>query len=163
MDICPSGFKATFNKLTKNVPEIRLGDDSQSAALVHQSWNSSTFKRFNECHFSVNANDLSKNKERGLYVSIRKLNLRKAIKDETCIDFISFKFSSNEQKKYCGRLTTSTDDLQKSFFIEPRGLVKVKILFDTFRPLKYVEDTLDIEVLFTAFEGELTNTQQNQS
>lgn len=135
------------------MPEIKLGDDFNSAALIHYSWNSSTFKRLDECHFSVNAN-LS-NKQRGLYVSIRKLNLRKANKDESCIDFISFKFSSNEQKKYCGKLTTSTVDLQKSFFIEPRGLVKVKFAFDTLRPLKYVEDTLDIEVLFTAFEGKL--------
>lgn len=137
------------------MPEIRLGIDGQSAALVHQSWNSSSFKRFSDCHFSVTANELKpKSKQRGLYVSIRKLNLRKSPRDETCIDFIQFKFS-REQKKFCGRLTTAPDDLQKSFFVETGGFVKVKISLDRLYPLKYIEDTLDIEILFTAFEGEL--------
>lgn len=154
VDLCPKSLlKKTVDKLIDNAPEVRLGADGQSAALVHQSWNSSSFKRFEECVFSVNANDWSKNKRRGLYVSIRKLNLRKSPSDEGCIDHVSFKFHIEKPKKYCGRLTSSPADLRKTFFAEAGGHVKVKISIDKMVPLKKLEDTLDIEILFTAFEG----------
>lgn len=32
--------------------------------------------------------------------------------------------------------------------------MKVTIFIDKLRPLKYIEDTLDVELVFTAFDGE---------
>lgn len=37
---------------------------------------------------------------------------------------------------------------------ERGGVMKVTIFIDKLRPLKYIEDTLDVELVFTAFDGE---------
>lgn len=37
---------------------------------------------------------------------------------------------------------------------ERGGVIKVTIYIDKLRPLKYIEDTLEVELVFTAFDGE---------
>lgn len=146
----------TFNKLLNNRPEVRLGYDGDSAALIHETWNSSSFKRLDECKFNVDANhNLAKGRSRGLYVSIRKLNLRESTDKDGCIDYIQFKFGSQKTPKLCGQLNASTNEnVKKMFYSERGGVIKVTIYIDKLRPLKYIEDTLDVELVFTAFDGE---------
>lgn len=155
--LCPSGVLNTFNKLLNNRPEVRLGFDGQSAAFVHETWNSSSFKRLDECKFNVDANhNLAKGRTRGLYASIRKLNLRESPdKEGGCIDFIQFKFGTQKTAKLCGQLNASSNiHLKQLYHHERGGVMKVTIFIDKLRPLKYIEDTLDVELVFTAFDGE---------
>lgn len=45
-ELCPSSDSLTksFNQIFRNMKEVHLGENEQSAALVQFSWNSSTFK-----------------------------------------------------------------------------------------------------------------------
>lgn len=163
--LCPSGVLNTFNKLLNNRPEVRLGFDGQSAAFVHETWNSSSFKRLDECKFNVDANhNLAKGRTRGLYASIRKLNLRESPdKEGGCIDYIQFKFGTQKTAKLCGQLNASSNTHLKQLYHhhERGGVMKVTIFIDKLRPLKYIEDTLDVELVFTAFDGECLNSNSN--
>lgn len=134
--------------------EVHLGEMDQSAALVQFSWNSSYFKRYDECKFRVVAvTDDGKQRNRGVFVSIRRLNLRKNPSSEDCIDYIRFKFGDTKSPKYCGQLNASVDDVKKIYFGEGGGIIEVYLKLDKFAPLKNIEDTLDVELVFTANEG----------
>lgn len=154
-DLCPKTFfEKNFHKILPNKAEVRLGVNDKSAALIHQSWNSSSFKRFDECSFNVDATqNVSKSRNRGLYLSIRRLNLRKSPNSDECIDYIRFKFGHHRSKKFCGQLNPSVDDVSLIYFGEAGGVIKVYIFIDKSLPLKNIEDTLDIELVFTAHEG----------
>lgn len=134
--------------------EVRLGEDDESAALVQFSWNSSSFKRYDECRFKVVAtlND-DKTRNRGVFLAIRRLNLRKNPNSEDCIDYIRFKFGNVKSPKYCGQLNASVDDVKKIYFGEGGGVIEVHLKLDKFQPLKYIDDTLDVELVLTANEG----------
>lgn len=152
-----SGLLKNFHKLINNPAVVNLGLYDKSAALIHQSWNSSNFKHLDECHFNVIAT-LNKEKptKRGLFVSIRKLNLRKSLTSDDCVDFIQFKFGDKKSPKFCGQLNASTDSVEKIFFGEGAGVIGIFIYIDKFLPMKRLEDTLDIELVFTAHDGRRT-------
>lgn len=136
--------------------EVHLGENNQSAALVQFTWNSSTFKRYDDCRFRVVATlDGDKTRNRGVFVSIRRLNLRKSQYSEECIDYIRFKFGDEKSPKYCGQLNASIDDVKKIYFGEGGGIIEVTLKLDKFAPLKEIDDTLDVELVFTANEGKL--------
>lgn len=139
----------------RSMKEVHLGENDQSAALVQFSWNSSNFKRYDDCRFkvvaTVNMND--KARKRGVFVSIRRLNLRKGPNSEDCVDYFRFKFGDTKSPKYCGQLNASIDDVQKIYFGEGGGTIEVHVRLDKFLPLSNTEDTLDIEFVFTANEG----------
>lgn len=139
----------------RNMPEIHLEEDEESAALVQFSWNSSNFKRYDDCRFRVVAsiNDDSI-RNRGIFVSIRRLNLRKNPNSEDCVDYIRFKFGDAKSPKYCGQLNASIDDVKKIYFGESAGVIEVFLYLNKFQPLRNIDDTLDIELVFTANEGE---------
>lgn len=156
-ELCPSSdsLTKTFNTiLLRNYREVHLGEDDQSAALVHLSWNSSTFKRYDDCRFKVVATiDGDQTRNRGVFVSIQRLNLRKSTYSEDCIDYIRFTFGDQKSAKFCGRLNASVDNVEKTYFGEGGGVIEVRLKLDKFTPLKYIDDTLDVELVFTANEG----------
>lgn len=139
----------------RNMPEIHLREDEESAALVQFSWNSSNFKRYDDCRFRVVASindDAIRN--RGIFVSIRRLNFRKNPNSEDCVDYIRFKFGDSKSPKYCGQLNASIDDVKKIYFGESAGVIEVFLYLNKFQPLRNIDDTLDVELVFTANEGE---------
>lgn len=157
-ELCPSSDSLTKlfdQQIFQNMREIHLGENDQSAALVQFSWNSSNFKRYNDCRFRVVASiNEDKSRNRGVFVSIRRLNLRKSLSSEDCIDYIRFKFGDENSPKYCGQLNASVDDVKKIYFGEGGGVIEVYINLNKFQPLRNIDDTLDIELVFTANEGE---------
>ncbi|XP_031637658.1 uncharacterized protein LOC116350074, partial [Contarinia nasturtii] len=154
-DLCPpaDSLLKSFNTIMRNMKEVHLGEMGDSAALVHLSWNSSTFKRIDDCKFRVVAMiDGEKQRNRGVFVSIRRLNLRKNSNSEDCIDYIRFKFGDTKSPKYCGQLNASVDDVRKIYFGEGGGIIEVTLKLDRFVPLKNIDNTLDVELVFTANE-----------
>lgn len=138
-----------------NKPEIRLGENGESAALVHQNWNSSSFKRFDECSFNVDTSrGDKKSRISGLYVSIKRLNLRRHGTVGECIDYVRFKFGDKKTHKICGQIDATTNgDYDHYNFDVKGGLTKVYLSIDKLLPLQRTEDTLDIELVFTAYES----------
>lgn len=117
------------------------------------SWNSSSFKRYDECNFRVIAPSApDQNRKRGLFVSIRRLNLRKNANGE-CTDYVRFKWTNQKTGKYCGQLNASAD-VDKEYFKEGSSEINVHIYLDKSQPLKHIDATLDIELVFTANECE---------
>lgn len=134
--------------------EVQLGENDQSAALVQFSWNSSNFKRYDDCKFRVVATIKDdKTRNRGVFLSIRRLNFRKNPISDDCIDYIRFTFGDKKSPKYCGQLNASIDDVKKIYFGESGDVVGVDIKLDAFQPLRNIDDTLDVELIFTANEG----------
>lgn len=155
-ELCPASdsITKTFNTFMRNMPEVHLGENDQSAALVQFSWNSSNFKRYDDCRFRVIATiDDNKSRNRGVFVSIRRLNLRKNLNSEDCVDYIRFKFGDTKSPKYCGQLNASIDDVKKIYFGEGGGRIEVFLYLNKFQPLPKIDDTLDVELVFTANEG----------
>lgn len=154
-DLCPlNKLTQYFNSVLNNKPEVVLGTKGESAVFIQQSWNSSTFKRMDMCSFKVDATqNVIKQRNRGLYITIRRLNLRKAADRDECIDYLQFKFGRQKTPKICGQLNSSVDDVQKIHFGESGGIIKVYIFIDKMRPLRNIEDTLDVELVVTAHEG----------
>lgn len=145
----------TFSKVMSNMKTVHLGENDESAALVQFSWNSSNFKRYDDCRFRVIATlNEDKTRNRGVFVSIRRLNLRKNPNSEDCVDYIRFKFGDAKSPKYCGQLNASVDDVKKIYFGEGGGIIEVYVNLNKFQPLRNIDDTLDIELVFTANEGE---------
>lgn len=156
IELCPPGnsLQKSFSTLFRTMHEVHLGENDQSAALVQFSWNSSNFKRYEDCKFRVIATIIDdKTRNRGVFVSIRRLNLRKSPISEDCVDFIRFTFGKTKSPKYCGQLNASVDDVKKIYFGEGGGVIDVQIRLDTFQPLRKEFDTLDVELVFTANEG----------
>lgn len=152
-DLCPNkdNILGNFHKLIGHKKDVHLSDGVQSAAVIHLSWNSSNFKRYDECKFRVVASTApEQNRKRGLFVSIRRLNLRKNGLGE-CTDFVRFKLSNQKTEKYCGQLNASAD-VDKEYFKEGSNVIDVHIHLEKSIPLKHIDDTLDIELIFTANE-----------
>lgn len=154
-DLCPSegSMMKSWTRFTNHIKEVHLGENENSAALIHYSWNSSNFKKINDCQFRVIAQPDEKHKNRGVFVSIRRLNLRKATENGECTDFIRFAFGNEKSPKFCGQLNASVDDVQKIYFGEGSGEITVYLKLEKFKPLDRVENTLDIELVFTANQG----------
>lgn len=156
-DLCPNNpLKKAFNKLMDNKPEIRLEDNDNSAAVVRQNWNSSSFKRFDECSFNVDTpHEDRKWIVGGTFISIKRLNLRQHGDKGECIDYIRFKFGDKKTAKICGQIDPTTSDYEQMNFDASfrGGLIKVYISIDKLRPLHRTEDTLDIEIVFTSYKG----------
>lgn len=155
-ELCPeSKLQKSFSTLFRTRREVHLGENDESAALVQFSYNSSNFKRYDECKFHVIATiDGEPKRQRGVFVSIRRLNLRKNLVSDDCIDYIRFRFGDEKSPKYCGQLNASVDDVKKIYFGEVGGEIGVEIKLDKFEPLRKIDDTLDVDLVFTANEGE---------
>lgn len=152
-DLCPpdDSMMKTWTRFTNHIKEVHLDENENSAALIHYSWNSSNFKKIHECQFRVIARPDEKHKNRGVFVSIRRLNLRKDTGE--CIDYIRLAFGKEKSPKFCGQLNASVDDVQKIYFGEGSGEITVYLKIDKYKPLDRIEDTLDIELVFTANQG----------
>ncbi|XP_058056845.1 uncharacterized protein LOC131208207 isoform X1 [Anopheles bellator] len=117
--------------------ELRTLLDSKRGAVFEQSWNSSSFKRFSECKFT-----LQPPPDMGLYLMVRKLNLRRDAKGN-CVDTVTVKQSNDKKTRFC----YTPKDVPRSFS-DPQHL-RITIKLDHYQPLPTVDDTLQIQLVVT--------------
>ncbi|XP_050074959.1 uncharacterized protein LOC126562483 [Anopheles maculipalpis] len=117
--------------------QVKTMIDFASGSVYEQSWNSSSFKRYSECKFTIQPNP-----GYGLYLSIRKMNLRRDEKGN-CIDYVSVKQSNNRKTKFC----YTPKDVPRSFS-DPNYL-KITIKLDHSATLPVADDPLHIQMVAT--------------
>ncbi|XP_052862140.1 uncharacterized protein LOC128268887 [Anopheles cruzii] len=117
--------------------ELRTLIDYKRGAVFEQSWNSSSFKRFNECKFTLQTPP-----GMGLYLMVRKLSLRRDAKGN-CVDTVTVKQSNDKKTRFC----YTPKDVPRSFS-DPQHL-RITIKLDHYQPLATVEDTLQIQLVVT--------------
>ncbi|XP_053674677.1 uncharacterized protein LOC128724982 [Anopheles nili] len=139
-DICYERRIALFAKidtLLDSRKQIKTLNEFQQGAIYEQVWNSSSFKRYSECKFTLQSQVGT-----GLYLIIRKLNLRRDPKGN-CIDLVSIKQSSGKKSRFC----YTPEDVPRKFF--DKNNLKISIKLDSFVPLPSVEDMLQIQMVAT--------------
>lgn len=152
-ELCPGNkFKVLFDSNTNNKPEVRLGEGIQSAAIVHYHSNSSTHSKIGSCEFNVKLdNPFASN---GIFVSIKKLKLRKRDHDDHCLDFIRFSYKNGTQtREICENVETSAqNNFIRNFFDVTSGELKVEISIGT-SLTGNIDDSNESEVylVFTAY------------
>ncbi|XP_035911601.1 uncharacterized protein LOC118511971 [Anopheles stephensi] len=117
--------------------QVRTMGDFTSGAIFEQSWNSSSFKRYSECKFT-----LQPTPGYGLYLSFRKLNMRRDEKGN-CIDYVSVKQSNNRKIKFC----YTPKDVPRSFSDDI--FLKITIMLDHSATLPNVDEPLHIQMVGT--------------
>ncbi|XP_035792666.1 uncharacterized protein LOC118466909 [Anopheles albimanus] len=133
--ICPMRRSIFDALLTRK--EIHHLTDFQRGAIYEQSLNSSTFKRYSECKFTLQAAP-----GYGLYLIIRKLKLRREA-NGNCVDSVTVKTSNDKKVRFC----YTPKDVPRSF-TDPLHL-KITIKIDHYRPLASEDSTLDIQLVAT--------------
>uniref|UniRef100_A0A6E8VLL9 Uncharacterized protein n=1 Tax=Anopheles coluzzii TaxID=1518534 RepID=A0A6E8VLL9_ANOCL len=128
---------AHFDSLLDSKKLVRLMPDFGTGVMYGQSWNSSSFKRYSECKFTLQALP-----GHGLFLTVRKLNMRQDAKG-VCIDTVTVKQSNSKKVKFC----YTPKDVPRSF-ADPSYL-KITIRLDHFAPLPTVEDSLYIQLVAT--------------
>uniref|UniRef100_A0A182JY09 CUB domain-containing protein n=1 Tax=Anopheles christyi TaxID=43041 RepID=A0A182JY09_9DIPT len=111
--------------------------DFSTGVIYGQSWNSSSFKRFSECKFILQAQPAH-----GIYLTVRKLNMRQDAKG-SCIDTVSVKQSNGKKIKFC----YTPKDVPRSF-ADPTYL-KITIRLEHLAPLASIDDSLHIQLVAT--------------
>lgn len=125
-----------------------------SAALISQKWDGSTYKDVEHCDFKVVTKTPRYAATRGIFASIRQMNLRKG-PDNECIDYVIFEVGSGESQKsqkMCG--TIDGEDVYdiSNFYEAPAGTMKVIIYVNRYVTLEPGNE-LGIEFSFTAYDG----------
>lgn len=123
-------------------------DGPYSGAIISQSWNASSFKKFQDCNLKI-----IPAAKRGLYATVRTLRLRKSNMSEsgTCIDYIKLVDANGRfTKNICGEV----DNLHPSEVLsQDGGPFVLQIRLDRLRPLPTEDDFLEISIVFTSYEG----------
>lgn len=162
-------MQASLIQLTNNRPSVRLLNGTESAAKVYHWWDEEELKDFQDCSFHVDSNlyfdaaDRSQLQQfgRGLVMSVRKINFRYDPITNRCIDYVRFTFPGMKTDKICGTFDDESEFGQQAYFIDPTGIVRVHIFVDKSIPLKVAETSVEIELLFTAYECELNISDCN--
>ncbi|XP_055919653.1 uncharacterized protein LOC129951493 [Eupeodes corollae] len=86
--LCADKILILLQKPFKGDPQITLGDDRDSAAIITQVWNSTSHRKLKyDCRFRIMTKERPK---RGLYTVITKLKFRQDPVTNACIDYIQF-------------------------------------------------------------------------
>lgn len=156
-DLCPqSELKAAFDQLYNNRPALQLRNQSDSAALVHQIWTDDNLKDFQDCIFMVDGNLYSEYGRygRGLFAAIQKINFRQNSRGD-CIDYVRLYFAGASTGRMCSSFDARFESelAHNSFFNDPVGVIKVHIFVNKTVPLRASQRSLEIDLLFTAYES----------
>lgn len=137
-------------------PVVNISTGNASAVNVHQIWTNENVKRFSNCKFKVDSNlyssELGKH-SRGVFISIRKLNLRKNINTNECIDYVRIKVGTVKTQKICGTFNVNDEIGHKSFFNNDGGNVTIFIHIERNTSIPVDGKYLELELLFTAYES----------
>lgn len=136
-------------------PNIELENTNDlSAALISQKWDDQTYKSVEHCDFKVIAKTPRYGATRGIFASIRQMNLRKGAANE-CIDFVVFEVGSGEfqkSQKMCGSIESDEVYDVSNFFEAPGGAMKVIVYINKYVTLESGKE-LGIEFSFTSYDG----------
>uniref|UniRef100_A0A182IZS3 Secreted mucin n=1 Tax=Anopheles atroparvus TaxID=41427 RepID=A0A182IZS3_ANOAO len=135
--ICPTRRNVILDSFLSPHKEIVILSDLHRGIIYEQTWNSSSFKRYSECKFTLQTLHGA-----GLYLLVRKLQLRRDAKGN-CIDLVTVKQDENKKTRFCYTPT----DVPRSFSSE--SPMKITIKLDHYTPLPTVEDTLQIQLVVT--------------
>lgn len=156
--LCPtSKFKLIVDALLDNNSNIELENSKDlSAALVSQKWDDKTYKAVEYCDFKVIAKTPRHNSgaTRGIFASIRQMNLRKGASNE-CIDYVLFEVGSGvyqKSQKMCGTIDGDEVYEVSNFFEAPGGTMKVIVFINRYVTLESGSE-LGIEFSFTSYDG----------
>lgn len=158
-NLCPhSELKSAFNQLYNNRPGIQLTNQSDSAAQVHQIWTEDNIKQFQDCVFTIDSNLYFENGRygRGMFIAVPKINFRQKPNGE-CIDFVRFTFDGVRSEKICGEFDADSELGKNAFFNEGGGIIKVHIFVNKSIPLQGLQRSVEIDLLFTAYERRFCN------
>ncbi|XP_049295297.1 uncharacterized protein LOC125770099 [Anopheles funestus] len=117
--------------------QVRILSDFETGAMYEQSWNSSSFKRYSECKFTIQPIV-----GYGVYLTIRKMNMRRDAKGN-CIDVVSVKQSNDHKTRFC----YTPKDVPRSF--SDATYLKITIKLDHSATLPDVDDSLHIQMVAT--------------
>lgn len=150
-----SKFRAFVDTLLDDKPNVELeNSNDSSAALISQKWDDKTYKSVEHCQFNVIAKIPRFGAPRGIFASIRQMNLRKGPLNE-CIDYVLFEVGGGEDqktKKICGSIEDDKVYDVSNFFEAPGGTMKVVIFINRYVTLESGKE-LGIEFSFTSYDG----------
>lgn len=133
-------------------PNVELErPDELSAALISKKWDSNTYKSVEDCDFKVVAKQSEHELPRGIFASIRRMNLRKSSSND-CIDFVVFEVGSHKSPKICGVIDGDAMYDRSNFFEAPGGTMKVTVYLNRYTILESGKE-LEIDFVFTAYDG----------
>lgn len=135
--ICPTRKNVLLEAFSFQPKEIRILSDPQRGIIYNQSWNSSSFKRYDECKFTLQTPPGA-----GLYLIVRKLIFRRDSKGN-CIDTITVKQSNKKKTTFC----YTPADVPRSF--SDNSHLKITIKLDNFVPMPTVEGMLHVQLIAT--------------
>lgn len=136
-------------------PNVELENSNElSAAIISQKWDDKTYKSAEYCDFKVITKSSRHGPNRGIFASIRQMNLRKGGGNE-CIDYVIFQVGTGENQKsqkMCGTIKGDEAYDVSNFFEAPGGTMKVLVHISRYVTLEYDKE-LGIELSFTSYDG----------
>ncbi|XP_055537997.1 uncharacterized protein LOC129725797 [Wyeomyia smithii] len=112
--------------------------NAEQGAIFQQTWNSSSFKKYSDCKFYVQAPP-----HMGLYLTVSKVQLRKN-RNDNCIDTLVVKKSNDKKHQFC-----ETPDDEPKVLYDNRGRMRITVNLDANLALPLLEDTLEVQVIVT--------------
>lgn len=113
-----------------------LLSSAEHGAIFRQTWNSSSFKKYSDCKFYVQAPS-----HMGLYLTISKVQLRKNHKN-VCIDTLIVKKSNDKKHQFC-------EINEPKVLYDDRGRMRITVNLDANLALPMLEDTLEVQIIVT--------------
>lgn len=136
-------------------PNVELENTNDfSAALISQTWDDKTYKNSEHCDFKVITKNSRHGPTRGIFASIRQMNLRKRENNE-CIDYVIFQVGSGgnqKSQKMCGTIDGDEKYDASNFFEAPGGTMKVIIYISRYVTLEHGKE-LGVNFTFTSYDG----------
>ncbi|XP_053687443.1 uncharacterized protein LOC128736952 [Sabethes cyaneus] len=115
-----------------------LLNSAEHGAIFRQTWNSSSFKKYSDCKFYVQAPS-----HMGLYLTVNKVQLRKSHKG-ICIDTLVVKKSNDKKHQFC-----ETPDSEPTVLYDDRGRMRITVNLDANLALPLLEDILEVQLIVT--------------
>ncbi|XP_055619208.1 uncharacterized protein LOC129764292 [Toxorhynchites rutilus septentrionalis] len=137
-DICKMRRFPLLDSFLSQTDSILLANPERGA-IFRQSWNSSSFKRYSDCKFYIQAPP-----RMGLYVTVANVQLRKNTRGN-CIDSIVVKKSNEKKYEFCD----DKEDDEPRVFSDDLGRMRITVNLDSTLPLPTLEDTLEVQLIVT--------------
>lgn len=136
--ICKSRRIPIFDNILTQSNPIQLSN-AERGAIFWQSWNSSSFKKFADCKFYLQAPP-----RMGLYLTVTKAQLRKNSQG-VCIDNIIVKKSNEKKFLFC----EAEENNAPRVYSDDKGQMRITVNLDSNLPLPYVNSTLEVQFVVT--------------
>uniref|UniRef100_A0A1B0FMV3 Uncharacterized protein n=1 Tax=Glossina morsitans morsitans TaxID=37546 RepID=A0A1B0FMV3_GLOMM len=150
-NLCSDKIWLKVEKALRGGSSMVLGDDRNSAAIIHQVWNSTypgihaSNKISYDCRFHVHSN-YKKSPPRGIYTLVTRLKFRRDPGSGKCLDYIQFRDGNRSPTEpYCNDI--SIDGPGRLIFDERNREVTVNIHIDNEH---MIVEPLELRMVLTA-------------